>query len=66
MIQILGNSGDGTGRHALALVKAYHCRSLQDHYRFLFFDSVVLNSKAAAKVPGPAKPASASLSISIP
>lgn len=31
-------------------VKAYHSRPLKDHYRFLFFDGVVLKSKGAAKV----------------
>lgn len=31
-------------------VKAYHSRSLQDHYRFLFFGGVVLKNKGAAKV----------------
>ncbi len=31
-------------------VRAYHSRSLQDHYRYLFFDGVVLKSKGTAKV----------------
>lgn len=31
-------------------VKAYHRRPLEDRYRFLFFDGVVLESKGAAKV----------------
>jgi putative transposase len=31
-------------------VKLYHSRPLTDHYRYLFFDGVVLKSKGAAKV----------------
>jgi putative transposase len=31
-------------------VKRYHSRALMDHYRYLFFDGVVLKSKGAAKV----------------
>jgi putative transposase len=31
-------------------VKLYHSRPLKDHYRYLFFDGVVLKSKGAAKV----------------
>lgn len=31
-------------------VEAYHNRPLKDHYRFLFFDGVVLKSEGAAKV----------------
>jgi len=31
-------------------VELYHSRPLQDHYRYLFFDGVVLKSKGAAKV----------------
>jgi putative transposase len=31
-------------------VEAYHRRLLKDHYRYLFFDGVVLRSKGAAKV----------------
>jgi putative transposase len=37
-------------RHLDHEVKLYHSRPLADHYRYLFFDGVVLKSKGAAKV----------------